>query len=93
MAPTRFETGSNSFLLRPKCFDDVVVCCQIRSFDQIDTVGNRYVRRRVFTEGYEWYGREYPHKEITAVYVVEGHRTVILTAIARYGRFEANYED
>ena len=65
----------------------------VEAGDPVDTVGNRYIRRRVFTEGYQWYGRQYPHKEITAVYVVEGHRTVILTAIARYGRFEANYED
>lgn len=54
----------------------------------VGVVGNRYIRQRVFTEGYNWHGRDYPHKEIRVVYVVERQRTVILTAIARYGRWE-----
>ena len=56
--------------------------------DLIDTVGNRFIRRRVFTEGYRWYARDYLHKEVTVVYVIEGQQTVILTAIARYGQWE-----
>ena len=55
----------------------------VEAGELIDTVSNRFVRRCVFTEGYRWHGREYLHKEVTVVYVTEGQRSVILTAIAR----------
>ncbi len=42
----------------------------------------------MFTAGYEREGKKFPHKEITVVYVEEGDDTIVITAIARYGRWE-----
>ena len=53
----------------------------------LETIANRHIRQRVFREGYRWKQREYRHKEVTVVYAVESERTVIVTAIARYGVF------
>ena len=75
--------------MRLRGIEDQEVIGTVETGGLVDTVGNRFIKRRVFTEGYRWYGRAYDHKEITVVYVVEGHWTVILTAIARYGRWEA----
>ena len=50
--------------------------------------GNREIRRWVFRAGYEREGRVYPHKEVTVVYVVEGDAVIVLTSIARYGKWE-----
>ena len=53
----------------------------------LETIANRHIRQRVFREGYRWRQREYRHKEVTVVYAAEPDRTVIITAIARYGMF------
>jgi len=50
--------------------------------------GTRSIRRRVFTEGYHWLERDYPHKEVQVVYTVEESQIVVITAIARYGRWD-----
>ena len=50
--------------------------------------GSRSGRQRVFTEGYSWLGRDYPHKEVRAVYALEGDSLIVITIIARYGRWE-----
>ena len=59
----------------------------VGSGDLLETIANRHIRRRVFREGYHWQQREYRHKEVTVVYAVEPDRTVIITAIARFGMF------
>ena len=59
----------------------------IESGSLLETIVNRHIRQSVFREGYRWKRREYRHKEVTVVYAVESERTVIVTAIARYGLF------
>ena len=54
----------------------------------VELVGNRVIHRKVFTDGYRWKLREYPHKEVTVVFVIESDQIVIITAIARYGFWE-----
>ena len=53
----------------------------------LEARANRHIRQKVFREGYSWKQREYRHKEVTVVYAVEPDRSVIITAIARYGIF------
>ena len=69
----------------------------IRESEALDTLelgefvearGARMARRRVFTAGYQWEGRSYPHKEVSVVYVEEQDAVVVLTCVARYGRWE-----
>ena len=74
--------------MRLRGIEESEIITTVEVGDLIDIVGNRFIRRRVFTEGYRWYEREYFHKEVTVVYVIEAQRTVVLTAIARYGRWE-----
>jgi len=50
--------------------------------------GNRIGRRRVFAVGYQWEGRDYLHKEVAVIYTEEGEQQVIVTVLARYGRWE-----
>ena len=50
--------------------------------------GSYFGRQRVFTEGYSWLGRDYPHKELRVVYALEGDSIIVITTIARYGRWE-----
>ena len=45
-------------------------------------------RRKVFTSGCFMEGRSYPHMELTVIYAEEGDSFVIVTVIARYGRWE-----
>lgn len=54
----------------------------------ISTRGGRLIRRKVFTQGYRWSERAYPHKEVSVVYVTEGDEIIVSTVIARYGRWE-----
>lgn len=54
----------------------------------MDVSRSRTVRRRVFTEGYSRGGRTYPHKEVTSVSTLEMGFNVVITVIARYGRWE-----
>ena len=75
--------------MRLRGIEEHEVIGAVEAGELVEVVGNRFIRCRVFTEGYRWYGREYTHKEIRVVYVIEGHRTVVLTAIARYGRWDA----
>jgi len=49
---------------------------------------DRAIRRRVFTEGYSWLSRDYPHKEVTVVYTLEKGIIIVITTLARYGRWE-----
>ena len=42
----------------------------------------------VFTDGYHWGGKDYPHKEVQVIYVVESWATVVITVISRYGFWE-----
>ncbi len=49
---------------------------------------NRLLRRKVFTMGYQRRGRSYSHKEVTVIYTEEGEHQVIVTVLARYGRWE-----
>ncbi len=60
----------------------------IHSGEFVEVEMGRSGRRKVFTSGYEREGRSYPHKEVTVVFVVEGDTTTVITAIARYGRWE-----
>lgn len=60
----------------------------VESGDLVEVRERRWVRRRVFTSGYQWRNRTYQHKEVTVVYVIEEDVTIILTAIVRYGRWE-----
>ncbi len=50
--------------------------------------GNRRGRRKVFAVGYQWESRDYPHKEVTVIYTEEGEQQLVITVIARYGRWE-----
>ena len=52
----------------------------------------RLMAAKVFTEGYKWRGSDYPHREISIVYVVEPRGVTVITLIVRYGFWEANSE-
>ena len=59
----------------------------IESGQLVEVRQGRHVRRQVFKATYLWHGKQYPHKEVTVVYVEETGRTTVLTSIARYGRW------
>lgn len=42
----------------------------------------------VFTAGYDWKGRPYPHKLVKAIFVRRGDEVVIVTVYSYYGRWE-----
>ena len=52
---------------------------------QSPTYGNRFNAVKVFTEGYEYRGRSYPHKEIRVVYAYEEWGLAVITVIVRFG--------
>ena len=54
----------------------------------VEVSENRAIRRRIFTQGYSWVGRNYSHKEVTVVYALEEGFIIVITVIARYGRWE-----
>jgi len=54
----------------------------------VEVSGNRALRRRVLTQGYQWLGRGYQHKEVTVVYTLEEGFIIVITVLARYGRWE-----
>ena len=41
-------------------------------------------REKVFREGYEYDGRQYPHKELWVYFLEEGNVTIIATVIVGY---------
>lgn len=45
----------------------------------------RLMATKVFTEGYMWRTRYYPHREINVVHVVEPRGVTAITLIVRYG--------
>ena len=45
----------------------------------------RLMATKVFTEGYMWRMRYYPHREINVVHVVEPRGVTAITIIVRYG--------
>ena len=49
------------------------------------TYGNRFSAVKVFTEGYEYRGRTYRHKEIKVVYAYEEWGLAVITVIVRFG--------
>ena len=74
--------------MRERGILDSEVAETMEAGERVSTRGPRQVNRRVFTSGYERLGHTYPHKELTVVYVTEDDVTTVLTAIARYGRWE-----
>lgn len=55
---------------------------------EVDARPPRKGRRKLFTSGYVFEGRFYAHMELTVIYAEEGDLFVIVTVIARYGRWE-----
>ena len=51
----------------------------------------RLARELVFTEGYAWLERHYPHKRVKVIFVRE-EDTVIVTVYAFYGRWRLSDE-
>ena len=49
------------------------------------TYGNRFNAVKVFTDGYEYRGRPYRHKEIRVVYAIEEWGLAVITVIVRFG--------
>ena len=49
------------------------------------TYGRRFNAVRVFTDGYEYRGRTYRHKEIRVVYAYEEWGIAVITVIVRFG--------
>ena len=45
----------------------------------------RLMATKVFTDGYMWRMRYYPHREINVVHVVEPRGITAITVIVRYG--------
>ena len=48
----------------------------------------RYGRAMVFTEGYHWKGRYYPHKRVRVILAREPGKVVVVTVYSYYGRWE-----
>ncbi len=50
----------------------------------------RLAKEMVFTEGYDWKGRFYPHKSVRVIYVWDSDEDafVIVTVYVFYGRWE-----
>ena len=48
----------------------------------------RLGRRMVFTEGYAWKGRHYPHKLVRVIYADEAEKFAIVTVYVYYGTWE-----
>lgn len=48
----------------------------------------RLGKRMVFTEGYDWKGRFYPHKLVRVIYAEEPEKIEIVTVYVYYGRWE-----
>ena len=48
----------------------------------------RLIRVKVFTAGYRWHGREYPHKEVQVVYAQREGAGIVITVKTRYGMWE-----
>ena len=45
-------------------------------------------RRMLFTDGYVWKGRTYPHKLVRVIYADEPEQFTIVTVYVYYGRWE-----
>ena len=89
METSRYRfTGHALEQMQERGIADFEVILTIEEGVQITVRGNRYGRRRVFTEGYSWLSRDYPHKEVTVVYAVEWDNIIVITTTARYGRWE-----
>ena len=58
----------------------------------VDVRYPRKGRRKVFTSGFIIEDRQYPHMELTVIYAEENDMLVIVTVIARYGRWEQSDE-
>ena len=54
---------------------------------QVGARGPRRARELVFTQGYWWQGRRYPHKLVRVVYAMEDGTPVVVTVYAHYGRW------
>ena len=50
--------------------------------------GDRMAKELVLVSGYRWRGRDYPHREVSVIYVEEGTVTTVVTVWARYGVWE-----
>lgn len=48
----------------------------------------RQARARVFTQGYVWEHRRYPHKRVRVIYAEVREDTVVVTVYGYYGRWE-----
>ena len=48
---------------------------------------DRLGKEKVFRDGYEYEGRNYPHKLVRVFYVEESAVTVVVTVITRYGEW------
>ena len=53
----------------------------------------RLMATKVFTQGYMWRMRYYPHREINVVHVVEPRGITVITIIVRYGFWRDTSED
>ena len=53
----------------------------------------RLMATKVFTEGYMWRTRYYPHREINVFHVVEPRGVTAVTIIVRYGFWRYASED
>ena len=54
-----------------------------------DARESRLARELVFTEGYPWLGRYYPHKRVRVIFVRQAENVVIVTVYSYYGNWEA----
>ena len=48
----------------------------------------RLAREAVFTKGYDWKGRSYPHKLIKVIYTYDARGIVIVTVLVFFGRWK-----
>lgn len=60
----------------------------IDSGEPFPAKGLRLGKARVFRMGYERQGRPYPHKEVRVIFALEAEDTIVVTVVARYGRWE-----
>ncbi len=81
-------TGHAQQKMAEREIDETEVIQTIATGELVETTGSRLIKRLLFARGYHVEERFYPHKEVTVVYVEEAPDTVVITAIARYGRWE-----
>ena len=55
-----------------------------------DARAPRLTREMVFTEGYRWKERSYPHKSVKVIYASDRNVIVVVTVYVLYGRWETD---